>query len=148
MGLQQVQRTEDAVYFKCWDEEDHHSLRMRYDPRTGLDSFTFRVEREDDLHEFEKQGRGLRLPDHAGCRRGEAVGQGESLRFEVPSGQIMELVWDIEKTGNILGKHNPSPVPPPDLPGHRAAADGPHAGQRRGGRPRRHASSSTCWACG
>jgi catechol 2,3-dioxygenase len=49
--------------------------------------------------------------------KGEAVGQGESIRFEVPSGQIMELVWDIEKTGNILGKRNPSPVPPPDLPG-------------------------------
>ena len=46
MGLQQVQRARPtAVYFKCWDEEDHHSLRMRYDPRTGLDSFTFRVER-------------------------------------------------------------------------------------------------------
>ena len=29
----------------------------------------------------------------------------------------MELVWDLEKLGNILGKHNPSPVPPPDLPG-------------------------------
>ena len=29
----------------------------------------------------------------------------------------MELVWDIEKTGNILGKHNPSPVPPPDMQG-------------------------------
>ena len=40
---------EDAVYLKCWDEEDHHSVRLRYDPRTGLDLFTFRVEREDDL---------------------------------------------------------------------------------------------------
>jgi len=116
MGLHQVSREADRVYFKCWDEEDHHSLRMRYDPRTGLDSFTFRVEREDDLHDFEK-----RLADY-GCQvsrvsKGEAVGQGESIRFEVPSGQIMELVWDIEKTGNILGKRNPSPVPPPDLPG-------------------------------
>ena len=54
MGLQTVQRGTvdgaDAVWFKCWDEEDHHSLRMRYNPRTGLDSFTFRVEEEDDLH--------------------------------------------------------------------------------------------------
>ena len=29
MGLQQVSREADRVYFKCWDEEDHHSLRMR-----------------------------------------------------------------------------------------------------------------------
>ena len=60
MGLQQVQRSSDpnlgdTAWFKCWDEEDHHSLRMRYHPRTGMDSFTFRVEAEDDLHEFEKK---------------------------------------------------------------------------------------------
>ena len=42
----------DRVFLKCWDEEDHHSLRLRYHPRTGLDSFTFRVEAEDDLHEL------------------------------------------------------------------------------------------------
>jgi catechol 2,3-dioxygenase len=49
--------------------------------------------------------------------RGESVGQGESIRFEIPSGQTMELVWDIERTGNLLGKRNPAPVPPPGLPG-------------------------------
>ena len=81
-----------------------------------MDLFSFRVEREDDLPELE-----TRL-ENAGCdvervSRGEAVGQGESIQFEIPSGQTMELVWDLEKLGNILGKHNPSPVPPPDLPG-------------------------------
>jgi catechol 2,3-dioxygenase len=156
MGLQQVSREADRVYFKCWDEEDHHSLRMRYDPRTGLDSFTFRVEREDDLHDFEK-----RLADY-GCQvarvSGQAVGQGESIRFEVPSGQIMELVWDIEKTGNILASatRRPSAAGPA---GDRAAADGPCSSTpRRSARPpalpgragpaphragaRRHATSS------
>ena len=29
----------------------------------------------------------------------------------------MELVCDVEKTGSLLGKLNPTPVPPPDLPG-------------------------------
>ena len=116
LGLQLAGRDEDAVYLKCWDEEDHHSFQLRYDPRTGLDLFTFRVEREDDLAELEKAVK------RYGCQvqrisRGEAVGQGESIRFEIPSGQMMELVWDLEKTGNLLGKLNPSPVPPPDLPG-------------------------------
>ena len=80
--------------------------------------------------------------------QGEAVGQGESIRFEVPSGQIMELVWDIEKTGNILGKRNPSPVPPPDLPGiapprmDHMLVNAEEVG--RGGT----GSSTTCWACG
>lgn len=119
MGLRVVggdDSDDGAVYLKCWDEEDHHSLRLRYDARTGLDLFSFRVEREDDLDDLEN-----RLTAY-GCHvqrisKGEAVGQGESIRFVIPSGQTMELVWDLEKTGNILGKRAPSPVPPPDLPG-------------------------------
>lgn len=116
MGLTLVDRIDDAAYFKAWDEDDHHSLRMRYNPRTGLDLFTFRVEAEQDLDDFEQ-----RLTRY-GCAvsrvsKGEAVGQGESIRFEIPSGHTMELVHHVEKTGNLLGKHNPDPVPPPDMTG-------------------------------
>ena len=86
-----TERTDDAVYLKCWDEEDHHSLRLRADTRIGMDQFAFRVEKEDDLPELE-----TRL-EQAGCHvervsRGQSVGQGESIRFEIPSGHTMELV--------------------------------------------------------
>ena len=100
LGLQLAERGEDTVYLKCWDEEDHHSVRLRYDPRTGLDLFSFRVEHADDLAELEK------AVEAYGCQvqrlsRGEAVGQGESIRFGIPSGQTMELVYELDKTGNI-----------------------------------------------
>ena len=55
LGLQLAGRDEDSVYLKGWDEEDHHSLRLRYDNRIGMDLFSFRVEREDDLHDLEKR---------------------------------------------------------------------------------------------
>jgi catechol 2,3-dioxygenase len=116
LGLRLAQRDETTAYLKCWDEEDHHSVRLRYDSRTGLDLFSFRVEAEDDLHHLEKRLEAYGCQVHR-MSRGEAVGQGESIRFGIPSGQTMELVWDIEKTGNLLGKHNPAPIPPPDLPG-------------------------------
>ena len=64
LGLQLAERGEDTVYLKCWDEEDHHSIRLRYDPRTGLDLFSFRVEHEDDLAELEK------AVDHTAVRCG------------------------------------------------------------------------------
>ena len=116
MGLSVTERDDETVYLKCWDEEDHHSVRLRYDSRTGMDLFSFRVEQEHDLHDLEKS------LETYGCQvqrisKGEAVGQGESIRFVIPSGQTMELVYDLEKTGNILGKRNPSPTPPPNLPG-------------------------------
>src|SRR4029079_3833304 len=116
LGLQLAKRGDDTVYLKCWDEEDHHSIRLRYDPRTGLDLFSFRVEHEDDLAELEN------AITSSGCQvqrvsRGEAVGQGESIRFGIPSGQTMELVYELDKTGGLLGKLNPAPVPPPGMPG-------------------------------
>ena len=52
MGMLEVERTPDRVFFKCWDEEDHHSLAVRTDPRVGMDRFSFKVEREDDLDEL------------------------------------------------------------------------------------------------
>ena len=55
LGLQLARRDADAVYLKGWDEEDHHSLRLRSDNRIGLDLFSFRVEREDDLPELESR---------------------------------------------------------------------------------------------
>ena len=116
LGLQQVTRTEDAVSLKCWDQEAPTSTvqdalrpadraRTRHLPRRARG-------RPARLRE---EGRGVRLPTTR-VSRGGAISKGKSLRFEVPSGQFLELVWDIKKTGNILGERDPSPVPPPDLP--------------------------------
>jgi catechol 2,3-dioxygenase len=100
MGLREVLRTPDTAYFKCWDEHDHHSLRMRYSPRTGLDSFTFRGESEDDLGEFEKKVEAYGCPTKR-VSRGEAVGQG---------------------TDRILTTHVGSLGPPSPAAGHLAGA--------------------------
>lgn len=115
IGMVETERTPDRVFFKCWDEEDHHSLAIRYDPRVGMDMFTFKVDDEDDLGRLERrlEGSGVRVQR---ISAGEEVGQGESIRFETPSGHTMELVYRVDKVGGLLGKLNPSPVPP-GLPG-------------------------------
>lgn len=53
IGLLEVERTDDSVYLKCWDEPNHHSLRLTYGPRVGFDQMSFKVERESDLDELE-----------------------------------------------------------------------------------------------
>ena len=106
MGLGITEQTDDRIFMKCWDEEDHHSLSVRYDPRTGLDRFSFKVENEDDLDDLERRVENYGFAVHR-ISRGEEIGQGESIRFETPSGHEMELVFDVEKVGNALGKVNP-----------------------------------------
>ncbi|HZP89829.1 MAG TPA: VOC family protein, partial [Actinomycetota bacterium] len=96
MGLLEVERTADRAFFKCWDEEDHHSLSIRYDPRVGIDLFSFKVEGEDDLEELERRVETFGTRVHR-ISAGEEVGQGASIRFDTPSGHTMELVHDVAK---------------------------------------------------
>jgi catechol 2,3-dioxygenase len=110
MGMSEVERVGDRRFFKCWDEQDHHSLAVRYDPRVGIDRFSFKVEHLDDLDDLERriESYGYRVQRVA---RGEEVGQGESIRFATPSGHEMELVHDVERIGNDLPRTNPRPQP-------------------------------------
>ena len=65
MGLDLVERTDDRLFLKCWDERDHHCLSIRYDPRVGIDRFSFKVEFEDDLDELRAPRRGVRIRGRA-----------------------------------------------------------------------------------
>jgi catechol 2,3-dioxygenase len=98
LGMDVVARSEDSVYLKCWDEEDHHSLRLRYAPRVGMDLMSFKVHHEDDLGDLENKVSRYGFPVQR-ISRGESLGQGESVRFSTPSGHLMELVHDVEKVG-------------------------------------------------
>src|SRR5215216_5557861 len=73
LGLHVSDRTDDAVYLKCWDEEDHHSLRLRYAPQVGMDLMSFKVHHEDDLADLENRVARYGLPVER-ISRGEAMG--------------------------------------------------------------------------
>ena len=109
MGLDLTERTEDRLFFKCWDERDHHCLAIRHDMRVGMDRFAFRVEYESDLAEFESR---IEAAGHHVRRvsKGEEIGQGESIRFDLTSGHEMELVHEIDKVGSRTPLVNPPPM--------------------------------------
>ena len=110
VGLDISERTEDRIFFKCWDERDHHCLAVRHDARVGLDRFAFKVDHEDDLARFEQRVEAYGYPVlRVGA--GEEVGQGESIRFDLPSGHQMELVYDVTKVGGRLSLRNPDLFP-------------------------------------
>ncbi len=111
IGMLEVQRSGGSIYLKCWDEADHHSLRLTYAPRVGFDLMSFKVERSDDLSDFENAVARYGFPVQR-MSRGSSVGQGESIRFDTPSGHTMELVHEVEKIGSSLPKINPRPYLP------------------------------------
>jgi catechol 2,3-dioxygenase len=108
LGMLEVAKDDTSAYLSCWDEPDHHSLRLLYGPKVGFDQMSFKVEREDDLDELENRVQRFGFPVRR-VSKGESVGQGESIRFDTPSGHTMELVHDVERTGRATPKVNPAP---------------------------------------
>jgi len=108
MGMEISALTQDSVYLKCWDEEDHHSLRLRSAPRVGMDLMSFKVHHEDDLDALENRVSRYGFPVER-VSKGQTLGQGESIRFATPSGHLMELVADVEKVGTSRPRHFPDP---------------------------------------
>lgn len=96
------------VYFKAWDERDHHSLVLRQADSAGVDFVGFRVLDNATLDRLERAVREFgiateRLP------AGDLLETGERVRFQLPSGHAFELFAEKKKVGNGLGLVNPPP---------------------------------------
>jgi len=96
------------VYFKCWDERDHHSYVIREADRAGIDFFGFRVLDTATLDKLDADLKAYGLKTER-IPAGEMLATGERVRFELPSGHLMELFADKAKVGNGIPLVNPAP---------------------------------------
>jgi catechol 2,3-dioxygenase len=113
LGLVETGRDQQGrVYFKCWDERDHNSYILREAESAGLDFFGFKVLDRATLEQLDAdlQAYGLettRIP------AGELLETGERVRFELPSGHLIELYAEKTYVGNGIDEINPAPWGPP-----------------------------------
>jgi catechol 2,3-dioxygenase len=110
LGLRETARDDNHVYLKAWDEQDHHSVILTGANRYGLEHVAFKTESIDDLEGYET------LLERHGCTveriaAGTELGQGEAIRFDAPTGHMMEIYAGMEKVGNGLPLFNPPPFP-------------------------------------
>lgn len=96
VGLEEVERTDDSVYLRGARELEHHSLVLTAGDEAKVDHVGWRTRQAEDVDKFAR-----RLED-AGTdvRRigaDEEAGQGEAVRFRLPSGQLFELYYAVDK---------------------------------------------------
>ena len=111
MGLIETASVDGAVYLKGWDEQQHHSLILRYAPTYGLELLGFKVQHAEDLDELSSaiEDAGIATKRY---EKGElGPGSGATIRFAGPSGHTTELVHEMEQIGNALPLQNPPPEP-------------------------------------
>ena len=110
IGLEETGRVGNSVYFKAWDEFDHHSLILTKSNSAGLAHLAFKVESNDDLAYFEKK------VEQFGCKttrisNNTRLGEGEAVHFILPTGHHCELYHEIDLLGTAVGTRNPHPWP-------------------------------------
>ena len=55
VGLVETERGDGKAYFKCWDEQDHHSVILKQDTKAGIERVAFKVEGQHDLEAYQKK---------------------------------------------------------------------------------------------
>jgi catechol 2,3-dioxygenase len=111
LGLIETGYAEGRVFLKCWDEHEHHSVVLRQAPTHGLDHMSFKVAEAADLNHYAGRVAAAGIAVRRFAPRELGPGWGEAVRFEAPSGHLVELVHGMEKVGNMLPLTNPPPRP-------------------------------------
>ena len=107
LGLKETGRDKSGrVYFKCWDERDHNSFVIRKADRAGLDHFAFKVQNDAVLQQLDGRLREYGLATER-VPAGEMLETGERVRFQLPTGHMIELYAQKTSVGNGLGDVNP-----------------------------------------
>lgn len=116
MGLLETGRdAQGRVYFKCWDERDHHSIVLRQAERAGLDHFAFKVLDKATLGQLERNLNEYGVATER-IAAGEMLNTGERVRFTLPTGHTIELYAEKKDVGNGMPYTNPEAWVP-NLPG-------------------------------
>jgi len=111
MGLLESMTDENGlVYYKAWDEKDHHSIVLRETDCAGMDHFAFKVYDDATLTELEGKIRAFGL-DVEKIPAGVYPKSGRRLKFILPTGHEMHLYAEKEYVGNTLGLLNPGVIP-------------------------------------
>ena len=107
LGLQETGRDKQGrVYFKAWDERDHNSVVIREADKAGIDFFAFKVDGKKTLEKLDSDLRAYGVNTER-VPAGEMLETGERVRFEIPSGHLIELYADKKDVGNGMPYINP-----------------------------------------
>lgn len=99
------------VYYRTWDERDHNSIILREADQAGIDFFAFKVASPDTLDRLESDLRAYGVSTER-VPAGELLQTGERVRFEIPSGHLIELYAEKAKVKTAQTVDNPPPWNP------------------------------------
>ena len=109
LGLYETLTQDGKVYYKGWDEWDHHSVVLE-EGGVGLVKFGWKVEKSEDIDDIERNAQAAGATVQR-MSKGENPEIGDGIRFETPSGHLFEVYHEATLIGTEVGTHNPEAFP-------------------------------------
>jgi catechol 2,3-dioxygenase len=109
LGLYCTKEENGKLYFKGWDEWDHHSVVLE-EGGVGAVKFGFKVFDPAELDLYEKRAQAQGYPTQR-MSAGENADVSDGIRCELPTGHLVELYHAMTPYGLEVGTHNPDAFP-------------------------------------
>lgn len=109
MGLYETHAEENRVYYKGWDEWDHHSVVLE-EGGVGVVKFGFKVEKPEDIDDIEAKAKTFGLTVER-MSAGENPEVSDGIRFTTPTEHVFEVYHGQTLIGTEVGTHNPDAFP-------------------------------------
>ncbi|NLT30890.1 MAG: catechol 2,3-dioxygenase [Propionibacterium sp.] len=109
LGLIETLDQDGKVYFKGWDEHDHHSVVIE-EGGVGVVKFGFKAENEDDIARVERACQTFGVTTER-MSKGDNPEIGDGLRVFTPSDHVFEVYTEAGFVGSDVGYTNPEAFP-------------------------------------
>ena len=109
MGLYPMHETDDRIYFKGWDEWDHHSVVLE-SGGVGAVKFGWKVNDPGDIDGIEKAAQAFGVTVER-MSAGENLETSDGIRMITPSEHVFEIYHTMKTVGVEVGSHNPEVFP-------------------------------------
>ncbi|WP_226036065.1 VOC family protein [Aquibacillus saliphilus] len=96
VGLEETTEVDGVHYLRAWGDFEHHTMSITAGSESRIDHIAWKAKRREDVDNF-----AILLKD-AGVevelvKDGTETGQGDAIRFQLPSEHNFEIYFDMEK---------------------------------------------------
>ncbi|MFJ7978340.1 VOC family protein [Peribacillus sp. NPDC096379] len=96
LGLEETKEVDGVHYLRAWGDFEHHTLSITAGAESRIEHIAWKAKRREDVASF------AALFEEAGVEVTKIndkfeVGQGEAIRFQLPSGHNFEIYYDMER---------------------------------------------------
>ncbi|KIH70269.1 VOC family protein [Salinicoccus roseus] len=104
VGLEKTETVDGVHYLRAWGDFDHHTLSIKEGPEARVDHIAWKAKRREDIGNFANLLREADVEVEE-VKAGTEAGQGDAIRFQLPSGHNFEIYFDMEKPAAADPKH-------------------------------------------